>query len=69
MATNHARDAECELEIACERDGTILALRGRATTDQGAYIRTNRPDRRAQHRAGADRALSHSRTSASTSRC
>jgi carbon-monoxide dehydrogenase large subunit len=43
MATNHARNAECELEIACERDGTILALRGRATTDQGAYIRTNGP--------------------------
>ena len=40
-ATNHARDAECELEIACDRDGTILALRGRATTDHGAYIRTN----------------------------
>jgi len=42
-ATNHARNAECELEIACDRDGTILALRGRATTDQGAYIRTNGP--------------------------
>ena len=42
-ATNHARDAECELEIACARDGTILALRGRASTDQGAYIRTNGP--------------------------
>ena len=26
LATNHARDAECELEIACTRDGTILAL-------------------------------------------
>jgi carbon-monoxide dehydrogenase large subunit len=42
-ATNHARNAECELEIACDRDGTILALRGRAYTDQGAYIRTNGP--------------------------
>jgi carbon-monoxide dehydrogenase large subunit len=42
-ATNHARNAECELEIACERDGTILALRGHAYTDQGAYIRTNGP--------------------------
>jgi carbon-monoxide dehydrogenase large subunit len=40
-ATNHARDAQCELEIACEADGTILALRGRAATNQGAYIRTN----------------------------
>ena len=42
-ATNHARNAECELEIACDRDGTILALRGHAYTDQGAYIRTNGP--------------------------
>jgi gliding motility-associated-like protein len=43
LTTNHARDAECELEIACDRDGTILALRGRAFTNQGAYIRTNGP--------------------------
>src|SRR5262249_44838913 len=42
-ATNHAREAECELEIACDRDGTILGLRGYAHTDQGAYIRTNGP--------------------------
>ncbi|MCC6777115.1 MAG: xanthine dehydrogenase family protein molybdopterin-binding subunit [Hyphomicrobiales bacterium] len=41
IATNHARNAECELSIACTRDGAILALRGRAMTDQGAYIRTN----------------------------
>ena len=40
LATNHARDAECELEIACTRDGRILALRGRAFTDVGAYLRT-----------------------------
>ncbi len=40
MALNHARDAECELEIACARDGTILALRGHAFTDLGAYLRT-----------------------------
>src|SRR5215470_13818628 len=42
-ATNHARNADCELEIACDRDGTIIALRGHAYTDQGAYIRTNGP--------------------------
>ena len=41
IATNHAREAHCELEIACSRDGTILGLRGRAQTDAGAYIRTN----------------------------
>ena len=40
LATNHARDAECELEIACARDGTILGLRGQAFTDLGAYVRT-----------------------------
>ena len=42
-ATNHAREAECELEIACDANGTIRALRGHALTDQGAYIRTNGP--------------------------
>ncbi len=41
MATNHARDAECELELACDRDGTIRALRGHVSVDLGAYIRTN----------------------------
>src|SRR5882757_6976633 len=41
MATQHARDADCEVEIACDRDGTILALRGQAYCDVGAYIRTN----------------------------
>jgi carbon-monoxide dehydrogenase large subunit len=40
-ATNHARDVECVLEIACDRDGTILGLRGQADADIGAYIRTN----------------------------
>ena len=41
LATNHARDVECELEIACDRNGTILGLRGHAGVDIGAYIRTN----------------------------
>jgi carbon-monoxide dehydrogenase large subunit len=41
MTLSHARDAECELEIACARDGTIIALRGEAFTDIGAYVRTN----------------------------
>jgi len=41
LATNHARDAECELEIACARDGAILGLRGEAAVDLGAYLRTN----------------------------
>ena len=41
MAANHSRDIVCELEIAAERDGTILALRGRTVADLGAYARTN----------------------------
>ncbi len=41
VASNHARDAECELELACDCDGTIRGLRGRAAVDLGAYIRTN----------------------------
>src|SRR5215208_455529 len=41
QATNHARDVECELEIACDANGKILGLRGQAYADLGAYIRTN----------------------------
>src|SRR6059058_3223681 len=41
MCVNHAREAECDVEIACTRDGTILGLRGHAYVDVGAYMRTN----------------------------
>jgi carbon-monoxide dehydrogenase large subunit len=41
MCLNHAREAECDIEIACARDGTILGLRGHAYVDVGAYMRTN----------------------------
>ncbi|HEY1543075.1 MAG TPA: xanthine dehydrogenase family protein molybdopterin-binding subunit [Xanthobacteraceae bacterium] len=41
MAMNHAREAEADVEIACTRDGRILALRGHTFTDMGAYMRTN----------------------------
>jgi carbon-monoxide dehydrogenase large subunit len=41
LSTNHSREIDCELEIACHRDGTIVALRGRIFGDMGAYIRTN----------------------------
>jgi aerobic carbon-monoxide dehydrogenase large subunit len=41
MTVNHARQAECDVEIACTRDGTILGLRGHAYVDVGAYMRTN----------------------------
>jgi carbon-monoxide dehydrogenase large subunit len=41
MTINHAREAAIDVEIACERDGTILGLRGHAFVDMGAYMRTN----------------------------
>ncbi len=41
LATNHSREIDCTLEIACRRDGTILGLRGSIHADMGAYIRTN----------------------------
>ncbi len=41
MAMNHARETEADIEIACERDGTIIGLRGEVHTDMGAYMRTN----------------------------
>ncbi|MBC7779939.1 MAG: xanthine dehydrogenase family protein molybdopterin-binding subunit [Proteobacteria bacterium] len=41
IACNHARETECELELACARDGTVLGLRGRLAADVGAYLRTN----------------------------
>jgi carbon-monoxide dehydrogenase large subunit len=41
LASNHSREMQCEIEIACERDGTIVALRGAAWVDMGAYMRAN----------------------------
>ncbi len=41
MAMNHARETEAELEVACTREGTLLAIRGAVHTDMGAYMRTN----------------------------
>jgi carbon-monoxide dehydrogenase large subunit len=41
MAMNHARQAECDVEIACDKDGKILGLRGKVWVDMGAYMRTN----------------------------
>jgi len=39
IAANHARDIECELEILCEADGTLVALFGHAYVNVGAYFR------------------------------
>ncbi len=41
MTINHAREAACEVEIACTREGTVVGLRGHAFVDMGAYMRTN----------------------------
>ncbi|MDE0059622.1 MAG: xanthine dehydrogenase family protein molybdopterin-binding subunit [Defluviicoccus sp.] len=41
IASAHAREARCDIEIACDRDGAILALRAAAVADIGAYVRTN----------------------------
>jgi carbon-monoxide dehydrogenase large subunit len=41
MTANHARDIECDVEIAVSRDGRFLGLRGQIWADIGAYIRTN----------------------------
>jgi carbon-monoxide dehydrogenase large subunit len=37
IATNHSRDIECALEIACMQDGRIVGLRGTIFGDMGAY--------------------------------
>lgn len=41
LGSNHSRQMECELEIVCERNGRILALRGEVHTDSGAYMRSS----------------------------
>jgi len=41
LAANHAREIECDVEIAVTKEGRILALRGHSWADIGAYIRTN----------------------------
>ena len=40
LAMNHSRDVECLLSIACDKDGTLLALRAEIRADMGAYART-----------------------------
>ncbi len=41
MCANHARDIECNVEMALSKDGLILGLRGMSYSDNGAYLRTN----------------------------
>src|SRR5580693_6485465 len=41
MAIAHSREAECEIEMAFDRNGVILGLRGDIYCDIGAYVRPN----------------------------
>ncbi|HUQ76502.1 MAG TPA: xanthine dehydrogenase family protein molybdopterin-binding subunit [Burkholderiales bacterium] len=41
LSSNHSREMDCDIEILCERDGRIVALRGEAWVDMGAYMRAN----------------------------
>jgi len=41
LCSNHSREIDIDIEIACAKDGTILALRGEAWVDAGAYLRTS----------------------------
>jgi carbon-monoxide dehydrogenase large subunit len=41
MSIAHSRETECDIEIALDRDGTILGLRGHIWCDIGAYVRPN----------------------------
>jgi carbon-monoxide dehydrogenase large subunit len=40
-SANHSRDVLCEVEIAAQRDGTLLGMRAQVYGDMGAYIRTH----------------------------
>ena len=41
QSANHSRQVTCEIEIAAQRDGTLLGLRAQVYGDMGAYIRTH----------------------------
>ena len=41
MSANHSRQHQCELEIATTKDGVILGLRAKVSSDIGAYVRTH----------------------------
>jgi carbon-monoxide dehydrogenase large subunit len=41
MSIAHSRETECDIEIALDRDGMIIGLRGDFYCDIGAYVRPN----------------------------
>ena len=53
LAINHSREIDCELEIACRRDGTMMALRGKISRGYGSLY-----PHQWWRRAGQGRAIS-----------
>ena len=41
LGSNHSREHICELEIAAQRDGTLLGMRARVLGALGGYVRTH----------------------------
>ncbi|HMI96083.1 MAG TPA: xanthine dehydrogenase family protein molybdopterin-binding subunit [Micropepsaceae bacterium] len=41
MSMAHARETECDIEMALDKDGVILGVRGDIYVDIGAYVRPN----------------------------
>ena len=41
ISANHSREVVCEVEIAANKDGTILGMRADIYGDMGAYVRTH----------------------------
>ena len=68
MAMNHAREAEADLEIACARDGTILASARRGAHRHGRLHAHQRRGRRAQRLRSSWPGRIACRTSRSTRR-
>ena len=41
ISANHSREVVCEVELAAQKDGTILGMRANIYGDMGAYVRTH----------------------------
>lgn len=40
IASNHSREYDADIELVCDKDGKIVALRGEVFADAGAYLRS-----------------------------
>ncbi len=58
IALNHAREIACDLEIACTRDGTLIALRGHAISRSWRLCAHQWRHLGAQYLPGHDRPVS-----------